>query len=258
MKILVCVKPVPDTETKIKLSADKKAVDFSGIKWILNPYDEIAVEEAVKFKEKNPQATTHVCAVSPKGHGIEVLRTALAMGIDEATLIDSGSEIDNFNSALLVSAFAKSKGPFDLYLAGKAAIDDNSSAFPQMLAEILGCSHASVVSKIDFTQMSELKGERDIEGGAKEVFKLKSPSVLAVSKGLNTPRYVSLPGIMKAKKKIINETSMDSFGGKTNISSLAKDWEMPPDKPPAQLIPGGSDDQVRVLVQSLRNEAKVI
>lgn len=258
MKIFVCIKQVPDTETKIKILPDQSGVDGTGVKWVMNPYDEFAVEEAIKFREANPGAQVFVLTLGPKSRVGEVLRTALAMGADEGVLINAPEGLDNFSTAKALSEVIKQEGGAHLIFTGKVAIDDNSSSVSQMIAEFLSLPHATVVSK--FAKAAEgFTVERDVEGGAKEILQLSGAAVIAANKGLNMPRYASLPGIMKAKKKTLKEVEFSTLGvsaadQKTKFSGFS----MPAEKPPAKLIPGDVSTQVSTLVQLLRDEAKVL
>jgi len=258
MKIFVCIKQVPDTETKIKVAADQNGIDTAGVKWVLNPYDEHAVEEAVKFKEKNPTAQIWAITVGPKSRAVESLRTALAMGADEAIVVNSDDRIDAISTAKALSSVIKSEGGAHLIFAGKLAIDNNQSSVPQMVAEFLDMPHTSVVSKFEATPESVLV-ERDVEGGAKEVVQMMTPSLVAANKGLNMPRYASLPGIMKAKKKVIKEIELASL----NITAADQKvkyvgYTLPADKPPVKLLSGDSTAQTTELIKLLRDEAKVL
>ncbi len=257
MKILVCLKQVPDTETKIKIAADNASIDVSAIKWVINPYDEYAIEEAVKFKEANAGAQVVALSVGPKKRVIESLRTALAVGVDEAVVVDAPENIDPVQAAKLLAAAIKAEGGADIIYAGKIAIDDGAAAVPQMLAELLGLPHSSVVSKITY-QAGELIVERDSDGGTKEIAQLPKPCVVAANKGLNQPRYASLPGIMKAKKKTIKE--LDGAGLVAGLQASVKtiSLSLPPDRPPAKLIAGEASAQAVELVKLLRDEAKVL
>lgn len=258
MKVFVCIKQVPDTETKIKILPDQSGIDSAGVKWVMNPYDEFAVEEAIKFREANPGAQVFVLTLGPKSRATEVLRTALAMGADEGVLINALENLDNFSTAHALAEVIKQEGGAHLIFTGKVAIDDNSSAVSQMLADFLSLPHATVVSK--FTKAADgFSVERDVEGGAKEVIQLSGAAVIAANKGLNMPRYASLPGIMKAKKKTLKEFEFSALGisadeQKTKYSG----YSLPPEKPPAKLISGDSSAQVSTLVQLLRDEAKVL
>lgn len=257
MKIYVCIKQVPDTETKIKIGSDGLQIDTTGIKWVMNPYDEYAVEEAIKLKEKNPGATIYAVTLGPKSRAAEVLRTALAMGCDEGVLIDSSLALDSQPVAQALAKAIKQEGDPKIIFTGKLAIDDNASAVSQMLAEYLEIPHATVVSKFSMTG-DDVLVERDGEGGSKEVIQLKTPCVIAANKGLNMPRYASLPGIMKAKKKTLKEIAFDSLGVSLSQKSKIISLELPAEKPPVKMIGGDSAAQVTALVQLLRDEAKVL
>jgi electron transfer flavoprotein beta subunit len=258
MKIFVCIKQVPDTETKIKISPDASSIDTAGIKWVLNPYDEYAIEEAVKYREANSGAQVFVLSVGPSKRVSESLRTALAMGADEGIVVNAPENIDCYSTARALAEVIKSEGGANLIFTGKLAIDDNASSVSQMLAEFLDLPHATVVSK--FTMSPEgITVERDIEGGAKEVLNLKAPAVVGANKGLNTPRYASLPGIMKAKKKVLKEIEFASLNipatdNKVKYSQLG----LPAEKPAVKMLAGDSASQVAELVKLLRDEAKVL
>lgn len=257
MKIFVCVKQVPDTETKIKLGPSGKAIDPAGVKWIMNPYDEFAVEEAVKTRDANPGSQVFVLTVGPKTRAGEALRTALAMGSDEGILVDAPEDLDLLSTAKAAAAAIQKAGPADLIFTGKMAIDDNASCVPQMIAEILHIPHTSVVSKFEKTAEG-VKVERDVEGGAKEIAQMTLPALVAANKGLNMPRYASLPGIMKAKKKVLQEFSLADLGVSGAALTSVEKLELPPEKAPAQILAGDVDQQVKALVAKLRDEAKVL
>ncbi len=256
MKFFVCVKQVPDTETKIKFSAGNQ-IDPTGIKWVMNPYDEYAVEEAIKLKEKNPSSTVWALTVGPKARCVEVLRTALAMGADEAIVIDAPAETDLLATAKALATAIQQEGDAKVIFSGKLAIDDNACSVSQMMAEYLKVPHTSVVSKFSM-DAEKVVVEREAEGGATEVVQMATPCVVAANKGLNMPRYASLPGIMKAKKKVIKELSLVSLNitstNKTKVLSL----ELPAEKPAVKIIAGDSSAQVSELVKLLRDEAKVL
>ena len=257
MKIFVCLKQVPDTETKIKLGPDGQSIDGTGVKWVVNPYDEFAIEEAVKTRDANPGAQVHVISVGPKKRTADAVRTALAMGADEGILVDAPENLDSFATAQVLAHVITQEGGAQLIFAGKLAIDDNAAAVPQMVAELLNMPHSSVVSKFSLTPEAVLV-ERDVEGGAKEVVQMARPAMVAANKGLNLPRYASLPGIMKAKKKVLKELDAASVGvafqNKTKILSL----ELPADKPPVKMLSGEGAQQASELVRLLLNEAKVL
>lgn len=258
MKIFVCIKQVPDTETKIKISADQTGIETTGIKWVLNPYDEFAVEEAVKLRDANPGSQVWVLSVGPKTRVIESLRTALAMGADEAIVVNADEKIDNFSTARALAEVIKAEGGAKVVFSGKLAIDDNSSSVSQMLAEFLNAPHSTVVSKFTFAG-ENVTVERDVEGGAKEVVQMMTPAVVAANKGLNMPRYASLPGIMKAKKKVIKELEFSSLNiPATDMKIRYSNVSLPADKPAVKMIAGDAAAQSAELVKLLRDEAKVL
>ncbi len=257
MKIFVCVKQVPDTETKIKISADGTSVDTSTVKWVMNPYDEFAVEEAVKLKEANAGAQVFVLTAGPKKRAGEVLRTALAMGADEGILIDTPENLDPTTAAKALAATIKQEGGYKVIFTGKLAIDDNASSVGQMIAEFLNIPHTTVVSKFQFGPESVIV-DRDVEGGAKEIVQMGHPSLVAANKGLNMPRYASLPGIMKAKKKVLKELDLTSLGVQLDAKLKVTSMSLPAEKPPAKILSGDSQAQASELVKLLRDEAKVL
>lgn len=258
MKIFVCIKQVPDTETKIKVAADQNGIETLGIKWVLNPYDEYAVEEAVKFKEKNPTAQVWAITAGPKARTAESLRTALAMGVDEAIVINADEKLDALSTAKALAAAIKAEGGAHLIFAGKLAIDSNQSSVPQMVAEFLQIPHTSVVSKFE-NQGESVLVERDVEGGAKEVVQMSGPSMISANKGLNMPRYASLPGIMKAKKKVIKEVEFSSLGITAADQKIKYvSYSLPAEKPAVKLLSGDSSAQAAELIKLLRDEAKVL
>lgn len=257
MKIFVCIKQVPDTETKIKIGADSKSIDSTGIKWVMNPYDEYAVEESVKLRDANAGSQVWVVSVGPKKRTVETIRTALAMGADEGIAVDAPENVDPFQTAKALAAVIQQEGGGKVIFTGKLAIDDNASSVSQMLAEFLNVPHSTVVSKFSLSAENVLV-ERDVDGGAKEVIQMLAPAVVGANKGLNMPRYASLPGIMKAKKKVIKELDFAAVGGgatpKTKILSI----ELPAEKPAVKMLSGDSAAQATALVTSLRDEAKVL
>ncbi len=257
MKFFVCLKQVPDTETKIKMAPDAQSIDTTGVKWIVNPYDEFAIEEAVKTRDANPGSQVYVICVGPKKRTADAVRTALAMGADEGILVDGPENIDSLTTAQALAKVITQEGGAQLIFAGKLSIDYNASSVPQMVAELLGVPHASVVSKVT-NSAENVVIERDAEGGAKEIVQMVKPAVIAANKGLNLPRYASLPGIMKAKKKVLKEIDFNSLGldpqPKTKVLAL----ELPAEKPAVKMLSGDTNAQVSDLVRLLRDEAKVL
>lgn len=258
MKIFVCLKQVPDTETKIKLLPDASGIDGTGVKWVINPYDEYAVEEAIKFREANAGSQVIVVTAGPKARASESLRTALAMGADEGVVINTPDSLDAISTAKALAAAIKAEGPAHLIFTGKLAVDDNGSSVSQMVAEVLGIPHTTVVTK--FTNGGgTVTVERESEGGTKEIVELKGPSVLAANKGLNMPRYASLPGIMKAKKKVLKELELSALGiDESQSRTKFINFTMPAEKPPVKILSGDAAAQATQLVQLLRDEAKVL
>jgi electron transfer flavoprotein beta subunit len=257
MKLFVCIKQVPDTETKIKIGPDSQSIDSNGVKWVMNPYDEYAVEECIKIRDANPGSQVWALSVGPKKRTIDTLRTALAMGADEAIAIDAPENYDPYQTAKALAAVIQQEGGARLVFTGKLAIDDNASSVSQMVAEFLKVPHTTVVSKVSFSA-NEVDVERDVEGGAKELVKLSGTAVIAANKGLNMPRYASLPGIMKAKKKVIREIDSSSLNTGATAKTKVLSLQLPPEKPPVKLLSGDIAAQVTALVQSLRDEAKVL
>ncbi len=258
MKIFVCIKQVPDTETKIKILPDQSGIDPVGIKWVMNPYDEYAVEEAIKFREKNAGAQVWVITSGPKARAVEALRTGLAMGADEAIVVNSPENLDAYSTAKCLAAAIKIEGGAHIVFTGKLAIDTNQSSVPQMVAEFLEIPHTSVVSKFE-AAAENLTVERDVDGGSKEVVQMVAPALVSANKGLNMPRYASLPGIMKAKKKIIKEVEFSSLGiAGTEQKVKYTGYSLPAEKPAVKLLAGDAAAQVSQLISALRDEAKVL
>lgn len=260
MKIAVIIKQVPDTETKANLGP--KGLESTGIKWILNPYDEFAVEEAIKTRDKLKGDVT-VVSLGPD-RVVEAMRTALAMGSDHGIHVqcsdDELSKCDSFVIAKALAAALKSKGPFDVIFAGKQAIDDDALAVPQMVAAFLDIPRATVVTKLEFAADGKsAKVSRSVEGGAEEQIELPMPALIAAHKGLNTPRYASLPGIMKAKQKKLDVLPLASLGTNPSEAKVSfEGFELPPERKAGQKITGTPEEMAAKVVQALRNEAKVI
>jgi electron transfer flavoprotein beta subunit len=248
MNIAVCVSHVPDTATKIKIASDEKSIDPSGVTYIINPYDEFAVEEALKTKEK---VGGEVIAISVgTDSSKETIRKALAMGADKGVLLKDENIRDSFGIAKALAEEIKTLN-CEIVFCGKQSVDFDNSAVPQMLAEMLGYSCATVVVDLKIDG-KKIIAEREIEGG-REVVELETPSVIGAQKGLNEPRYASLKGIMAAKKKTIEEKSAAASDNYTEIVKLHK----PPAKQPGRIL-GNDSSAVPELVRLLREEAKVI
>ena len=258
MNTYVCIKQVPDTEAKIKLNADKTGIDSNGIKWIMNPYDEYAVEEALKFKADGHADKIIVISLGPKTRIVDSIRTALAMGADEGIAIDAPESLDSYTTARALSEAIKAEGEYNQVFTGKLSIDNNNSSVSQMLAGFLNIPHATVVTGFK-KEADSVEVEREIEGGAKEIIQLKGANLIAATKGLNTPRYASLPGIMKAKKKPMKNLDLAGLGLDANQAKYSfSNFELPPEKPPVKMLDGDSGAQSSELAKLLREEAKVL
>lgn len=258
MNIFVCVKQVPDTETKIQLESDGSGIKTDSIKWVVNPYDEFAIEEALKLKASMGAEKVYAVTLGPQKRVQDSLRIALAMGCDEGIIVDSAdNNYDSLNSAKIIKAAIKKTSEPALIFTGKSAIDDNSQSFPQQLAALFEIPHATAVTKVDFAD-NKFTVEREIEGGAKEIYKITGACVLGANKGLNSPRYPSLPGIMKAKKKPINTFAISDLGVDLNSGVKFVDYKLPDEKPPTKILEGEVSDQVNELVDLLKNTAKVL
>jgi electron transfer flavoprotein beta subunit len=249
VNIAVCIKEVPDTETRPKIPENGKEIQKEGIKWIVSPYDEIAIELGLQLSEKQGGEVTIISLGSKE---IEAtIRSALAMGAQKAVRIDGPRVInDPLVVAKGLAAVLKTRN-FDLILFGKQAIDDDNAQIPQMVAEALDLPCASVVVKLELQDKSAV-AEREIEGG-KEKLSFQLPAVISCQKGLNEPRYRSLKGIMAAKKIIIEEVPATPEPEKVVIEKL----NYPPQKPAGRIVGKGAE-AVPELVKLLREEAKVI
>lgn len=262
MNIFVCVKQVPDTETKITPSGDGSFIETASIKWIMNPYDEFAVEQALLVKAANPAANVTVVRVGST-KDTEALRTAMAMGADEAALVEAADNLDSYSIAkALKGAIEKTGKKPDIILAGKQAIDDDCLQVPQILAEMMGLPSVSVIVGFELSG-STVKVKREVEGGALEVYEVNTPVVLACNKGLNTPRYASLPGIMKAKKKPMAQYSLGDVGvSDADRRVKYSNFQLPPEKPPGKKFDATDAAKqaavVAEVVGLLRTEAKII
>lgn len=258
MNTFVLVKQVPDTETKIKISGDKTNIEKNDIKWIINPYDEFAIEEALKIKEKLKAGTVTVITAGPD-RAVEALRTAVAMGADNAIHIKIDTEADSYLVSKALVETLKKEQP-NLILTGKQAIDDDQAVVFSYVAELLNMPSSSVIVKIDFaTDNKSIKVEREVEGGTKHVIDMPLPAVLGINKGINTPRYASLPGIMKAKKKEIKTYSLNDLGlGSEKSLTVDTDYQLPPERPAGKKIAGDAATMAKELARLLREEAKVI
>jgi electron transfer flavoprotein beta subunit len=257
MNLYVCIKQVPDTETKIKLNADNTGIDGAGIKWIISPYDEFAIEETLRIKEKNAGTTVTVVTVGP-ARVVDSLRTALAMGCDNAVHIDAAEGIDSSMTAKALTEFLKKEAKVDAIFFGKEAIDDGAAMVPQMVAAKMGLAGVSIVCGIEYAG-STMKCKREIEGGSFEMVEVTMPAVIAAHKGLNEPRYATLPNIMKAKKKEVKALKAADLGVSDGDRKVKlKNWQLPPPKQAGKKIDGDAATAAATLAKLLRDEAKVV
>jgi electron transfer flavoprotein beta subunit len=248
MKIAVCVSHVPDTATKIKIGSDGKSIDPAGVTYIINPYDEFAVEEALKTKE---QTGSEVVLISVGGDANkETIRKGLAMGADQGVLLKSEGYYDSLSVAHALADEIKAQN-CDLVFFGKQSVDYDNGITGQLTAEILGYNCISVVVAFKL-ENNKITAEREIEGG-REVVETELPAIITTQKGLNEPRYASLKGIMASKKKVIEEKPAKAVNDLTEIIKFT----LPATKQPGRII-GTDASAVPELVRLLREEAKVI
>jgi len=256
MKIGVLVKQVPDTETKIKIKGDNSGIEDSGIKYIVSPYDEFAIEEALKTKEKVSGSEVTVLSCGP-ARCVDAIRTALAMGCDKAIHIDDeGSNPDSFVTAKALAKAIQDQG-FEVVFAGKQGIDEDMGQVPQLIAEFLDWPQVMILDKVEISE-GKAVATRRISGGAREVYDVSLPAIFGCEKGLNTPRYASLPGIMKAKSKPVEALKLADLKGDAEPKLVMSNFRLPPEKAPGKLIEGEPASQVTELVRLLREEAKVV
>lgn len=247
MNILVCISYVPDTAAKIGTTADGSALQLDGVKYILNPYDEFAIEEALRQREKHGGTVVALTVGSESAK--EILRTALAMGADRAAIVPSSS-LDSFGVAVNIAAYARTMNA-DLVLMGRQSIDHDSFQMASTVAALLDLPSISVVSKLDISD-STVRAERDIEGG-KEILEATLPIVISVQKGINDPRYPKLPDIMKAKSKPIEVVEIQTAPPRVEMFQFS----VPQLKRLGKIF-GDSDEEIAEFVRLLHEEAKVI
>lgn len=257
MNIYACIKQVPDTETKLKLNADQSGIDPTGIKWIMSPYDEFAVEEALRLKEKNAGSTVTVVSAGP-ARVVETLRTALAMGADVGIHVEIPENSDSNLAAKALAGALKKEPKVDIVFTGKEAIDDGAAQGSQLIAEYLSIPYVTVVAGAEYTaQGAKLK--REVEGGTFEMVEATFPLLIAAQKGLNEPRYASLPNIMKAKKKEVKSFKMSDVGVSESDQKIRyKNYQLPPPKQSGKKLSGDPATQAKELVRLLHEEAKAV
>jgi electron transfer flavoprotein beta subunit len=252
MKILVPLKRVPDYEAKIKIKSDGSGIETDGIKWIVNPFDEIAVEEAIKLKEAGVASEVVVLTVGPED-AVTQLRYALAMGADSSILVKHDGEVDSDLASRAIEAVCRKAGDdeYGLILMGKQAIDSDASQTPVLLATRLGWPQACFASKVEIAD-GKATVTREVDGGL-ETIRVSTPCVISADLRLNEPRYASLPGIMKAKKKPLEEIELGSLGIDSGTRVKVLKMTSPSKREAGRKVEGVSE-----LVEALQNEAKVL
>jgi electron transfer flavoprotein beta subunit len=256
VEIAVLLKQVPSTESAIEIADGGTTIKTDGINWVMNPYDEMAVEEALQIRDAAGGSVT-VFTMGPE-KAVEALRTALAMGADTAVRIDTeGKSLDGLGTAKVLAGELK-KGAFGLIVAGHRAVDDDNFQVGPAVAELMGIPHISMVIKQEL-EGDKIRCTRTIEGGTL-VLETALPALITTQRGLNEPRYTSLPGIMKAKKKPIDTRPLSATGtdaGEAMVNTIA--LRLPPQRKGGRIIDGESAaDKAAALVKVLHEEAKVI
>jgi electron transfer flavoprotein beta subunit len=248
VKILVPVKRVPDPATTIRILSDGSGIATDNVKWVINPFDEIAIEEGLRIKEK--QGGEVVLVAIGQQSWQEQLRTGLAMGADRAILVRTDAVLDSLAIARVLARVATDEKP-DLLVLGKQAIDDDSNQVGQMVAEMLGWPQATFASKIEFADR-KCTVVREVDGGL-ETLAFEMPGVVTADLRLNEPRYASLPGIMKARKKELKDIPADSLGLDLKPKLKIKELKAPPKREGGRKV-----ESAQEMVALLHTEAKVI
>ncbi|MEB3101627.1 electron transfer flavoprotein subunit beta/FixA family protein [Ferviditalea candida] len=255
MNIYVLMKQTFDTEEKIAIRDGEISDD--GVKYVINPYDEYAVEEAIRIRDDHGGSVTLV-TIGPE-RSTDALRTALAMGADEAVLIsDEGVQLDEYAAARALQAYLADKAP-DLILGGNFSVDNGAGQVAIRLAQLLDIPHVGSITKLEVSA-GKAAARRDAEGD-EEIVEVTLPALFTAQQGLNEPRYPSLPGIMKAKKKPFARLSLDELGiaaEELAPKTVRKELNLPPARKAGRILEGELHDRVAQLVDLLRNEAKVI
>lgn len=251
MKVLVAVKRVIDYNVKVRVKPDNTGVDLANVKMAMNPFDEIAVEEAVRLKEKGIATEIVVVSIGPKA-AQEQIRTALALGADRGILIETDEEVQSLDAAKLLKGVVEKEAP-QLILLGKQSIDTDNNQTGQMLAALLDWPQATFASKVVFSDDGkELTVTREVDGGL-ETIAFSLPGIVTTDLRLNEPRYASLPGIMKARKKELKEIPVGELGVDTAPKVKTLKLEPPPKRDAGRKV-----ESVQELVELLHTEAKLI
>jgi electron transfer flavoprotein beta subunit len=249
VKIVVCVKRVADTEARIRVGGDGRSIDPAGVKFVPNPYDEFAVEAALRLREGAGEGEVVALAVGG-AESAETLRTILAMGADAAVLLKAEGQPEGLAVAQAIAAELRER-EYDLVFCGMKAIDDDLQAVGPMVAELLEIPSATAVTELRI-EGDKVVADREVEGGT-EVVELSRPCLLSITKGAYEPRYASLKGIMAAKKKPLDEKPASAGEAGTRVEGLSA----PPERKPGRIVGQGAD-AVPELVRLLREEAKVL
>jgi electron transfer flavoprotein beta subunit len=259
MKIIVCVKQVPDTETRIRIAPEGNRIVEQDVNWVVSPYDEFAIEEALKIKEKKGGEVILVSLGPDRAQ--TALRNGLAMGADAAVHLKDPlfDKTCPSGTAKALCAAIKALAPFDLVLTGQQGVGGDNSQVPGLLAEMLDIPQVTMVVKAEVDE-GKASAEREVEG-ARETWETLLPALFSAQKGLNEPRYASLKGIMAAKKKAIDTKDAAALGldaaalaPLTTVTAL----ELPPSRPAVKMIEGDAATQAKELLRLLHEEAKVI
>lgn len=249
MNSIVCMKRVPDSGARIEIESDGRSIDTSGIKFVMNPFDEYALEQALLLKEQAGEGRVTALTLGPDA-ARDTLRSALAMGADDAVLLRAEPSMDGLVVARALADAIRGRD-FDLVLFGKQAIDNDNRQVPAMVAELLELPCATVVTSLEFDGRQGT-ARREVEGGH-EVIEFDLPAVVSAEKGLNKPRHPSVKGIMMAKKKPLEEIDVALTDSGLELLEISS----PPARPEPQIV-GKGPDAVTELVRLLRDEAKVI
>ncbi len=264
MKVLVVVRQVPDSTTTIRIRPDQQDIDRTGVKMVVNPFDEFAIEQAVQLREKRKDVTGVTALIVGPAQAAEALRTALAVGADDGIHLQDPAfdKLDELQTAALIAAAVKGGG-YDLIVIGKQEIDLDSGQLGPALAELLDIPHVGATVKFEMADDGKsFTARRRIEG-AEEVLQVPLPALITADKGLCEMRYPSLPNLMKAKKKpvktlkaadVANLATATAAVGGTSMHA----FQPPPERPPGKLLPGDPEPAAKELVRLLREEAKVI
>lgn len=264
MNIAVCIKQVPASESKVKPSVDGKDIDRTGLTYVVNPYDEFGVEEALRIKERLKTGQVTTLTLGPE-KAAEALRTCLAVGADQAIHIkDPALEGGDAYTTALALAAALKRNPYDIIFFGRQAIDDDNGAVGIHVAELMGLPHVAGLNKLEIDpQGKKAVAHRQIEG-AIEVLEVQLPAIFTCQKGLNEPRYASLPGIMKAKQKPLTVLTLADLGldpkevGSNGAKLVVEKIDSPPVRSAGKIIEGDAAQATAELVRVLREEIKVL